>query len=64
MWTRCRDERRGVPVSTLRKNELLAVLRRHKPLSGGRYGVPNLGVLDSVARDEAETGSDLRMSSG
>lgn len=46
-------------MSVLQRNEVLAMLRSHKPRFIEQYGVTNLGVFGSVARNEAQPGSDL-----
>jgi len=46
-------------MGTLQRNEVLAVLRYHKPRFAEEYGVTDLGVFGSVARDEAKPDSDL-----
>ena len=45
----------GVPE----KNEVLAVLKHHKPQFARRYGVTQIGVFGSVARGEARPDSDV-----
>ena len=42
-----------------RRDEVLQVLRRHKAEFAARYGVTELGVFGSVAKDEAGTESDV-----
>ena len=49
----------GENMSVLQKNEVLAILRYHKPLFSVQYGVTDLGVFGSVARDEAHPDSDV-----
>ena len=46
-------------MSVLQRNEVLAILRYHKPLFSEQYGVTDLGVFGSVARDEAHPDSDV-----
>ena len=46
-------------MSVLQKNEVLAILRYHKPRFSEQYGVTDLGVFGSVARDEAHPDSDV-----
>ena len=46
-------------MSAPRRDEVLEVLRRHKAAFAARYGVTELGVFGSVARDEAGTESDV-----
>jgi len=46
-------------MSVLQKNEVLAILRYHKPRFSEQYGVTNLGVFGSVARNEAQPDSDV-----
>ena len=46
-------------MSVLQKNEVLAILRYHKRLFSEQYGVTDLGVFGSVARDEAHPDSDV-----
>ena len=46
-------------MSAPRRDEVLEVLRRHKAEFAARYGVTELGVFGSVARDEAGTESDV-----
>ncbi len=46
-------------MSAPQKNDVLAILSRHKPLFVERYGVTDLGVFGSVARDEAKPDSDV-----
>lgn len=46
-------------MSRLRRDEALDVLRRHKTEFAERYGVTELGVFGSVARDEATEESDV-----
>ena len=49
----------GENMSILQTNEVLAILRYHKPLFSEQYGVTDLGVFGSVARDEAHPDSDV-----
>jgi hypothetical protein len=46
-------------MNTLERDEVLGVLKRHKPLFAAQYGVTDLGLFGSVARGEAEPDSDL-----
>jgi predicted nucleotidyltransferase len=46
-------------MSAPRRDEVLAILRRHKGEFAARYGVTELGVFGSVARDEAAADSDV-----
>ena len=46
-------------MGALQRNEVIAVLKRHKPLFEQQYGVTALGIFGSVARDEAAPDSDL-----
>ena len=46
-------------MSTLRRNEVLDTLGRHKTDLAIRYGITSLGVFGSVARDEADDESDV-----
>ena len=46
-------------MGTLQKNEVLAILSNHKPRFSEQYGVTDLGVFGSVARDEAHPDSDM-----
>lgn len=46
----------GTPM---RRDDLLRVLRAHKPLFMERFDVARLTLFGSVARDEAEADSDL-----
>ena len=46
-------------MSVPRRDEVLAVLRQHKAEFAARYGVTELGVFGSVARDEAREESDV-----
>lgn len=41
------------------KDEALALLREHKPVLAQRYGVGELALFGSTARDEARPGSDI-----
>ena len=43
----------------LRKSEVLALLREHKPVLAARYGVGDLALFGSTARDEAGPDSDI-----
>jgi uncharacterized protein len=43
----------------MNRDEVLAILRRHKPVLERRYGVRRIGVFGSVARDEATGHSDV-----
>jgi len=46
-------------MSVLQKDEVLAILSDHKPRFSEQYGVTDLGVFGSVARDEAQPDSDV-----
>ena len=46
-------------MSAPRRDEVLEVLRCHKAEFAACYGVTELGVFGSVARDEAGTESDV-----
>lgn len=46
-------------MNPLPREKALEILRRHKPLFAERYGVTELGVFGSVARDEALPESDV-----
>lgn len=46
-------------MSALRRSEVLDVLGRHKAEFAARYDLTALGVFGSVARDEAQEGSDV-----
>lgn len=46
-------------MSAPRRDEVLAILRRHKAEFAARFGVTELGVFGSVARDEAAADSDV-----
>ena len=41
------------------KDEALALLREHKPVLAERYGVGELALFGSTARDEARPDSDI-----
>lgn len=41
------------------RDETLRILRRHKPEIADRFGVANLAIFGSTARDEATEDSDL-----
>ncbi len=43
----------------LQRSEVLRILGLHKELFKTRYGVINLGIFGSVARDEAVEASDV-----
>ena len=43
----------------MRRDETLALLREHKPVLAERFGVVDLALFGSTARDEAEPGSDV-----
>ncbi|MXW53733.1 MAG: nucleotidyltransferase family protein [Gammaproteobacteria bacterium] len=45
--------------TVLKRNEILSVLRTHKKVLMERFGVAELAIFGSFARDEAENGSDL-----
>ncbi|NLF00771.1 MAG: nucleotidyltransferase family protein [Anaerolineales bacterium] len=46
-------------MSTAQREEVLEILRRHKPQFAARYELTALGVFGSVARGEAGPGSDV-----
>ena len=48
-----------MPRVSLRRDQVLDLLRQHKPEFEQRYGVTALGVFGSVARDEATSASDV-----
>lgn len=41
------------------RSEALSLIRRHKPHLASVYGVEDLAVFGSVARDEADLSSDI-----
>jgi predicted nucleotidyltransferase len=41
------------------RDEALTILRREKPRLTERYGIKQIGLFGSVARDEASTESDV-----
>lgn len=41
------------------REELLQILRRFKEAKGERYGILQIGIFGSVARNEAVPGSDV-----
>jgi uncharacterized protein len=41
------------------RDEIIEILRRHKTEFADSYGITALGVFGSVARDEANEGSDV-----
>jgi hypothetical protein len=43
----------------IRKSEVLALLREHKPVLAERFGVGELALFGSTARDEARPDSDI-----
>ena len=43
----------------MNRNEVLDVLRTHKPMLAERFGVTELALFGSFARDEATDGSDV-----
>jgi predicted nucleotidyltransferase len=43
----------------MRKDDVLAILRRSKQDYADKYGILEIGVFGSVARDEAREGSDV-----
>ncbi|HNY10221.1 MAG TPA: nucleotidyltransferase domain-containing protein, partial [Candidatus Wallbacteria bacterium] len=43
----------------LSKNEVLQQLRNIQPELGKNYGVTRIGIFGSVARNEANEGSDI-----
>ncbi len=43
----------------MRRDEALALLREHKPVLADRFGVADLALFGSTARDEAGPGSDI-----
>ena len=44
---------------TISKDEVLALLREHKPVLAERYGVVELALFGSTVRDEARPESDI-----
>ena len=44
---------------TMRKGEVLALLREHKPVMAARFGVVELALFGSTIRDEARPDSDV-----
>ena len=45
--------------SPMKRDDLLAILQAHRPVFVERFDVERLTLFGSVARDEAEPGSDL-----
>ncbi len=43
----------------MRRNEVLALLREHKPVLTERFGVVEIALFGSTIRDEARPGSDV-----
>ena len=43
----------------MHKDEVLAILREHKPLMAERFGVVALALFGSTARGDASAGSDV-----
>ena len=43
----------------MRRDEVLALLREHKPVLAERFGVADLALFGSTVRDEAGPGSDI-----
>ena len=43
----------------MHRDEVLAILREHKPLMAERFGVVALALFGSTARDDASPGSDV-----
>lgn len=43
----------------MQRDEVLQILREHKPELATKYGVTRLGIFGSVARDEATQSSDV-----
>ena len=43
----------------MKRDEVLALLRAHKPVLQERFGVTSLALFGSFARDEAGDGSDV-----
>ena len=43
----------------MRKSEVLALLREHKPVLAERFGVGDLALFGSIVRDEAGPDSDV-----
>jgi uncharacterized protein len=43
----------------MRREEVLNILRAHKPELSAKYGVIRLGICGSVARNEATDASDV-----
>ena len=41
------------------KNEILEILRKYKAQYAEKYGIRNLGIFGSVARDSARDDSDV-----
>jgi hypothetical protein len=44
---------------TMRKDEVLKLLTQHKPELIQRFGITDLALFGSTARDEAQEGSDI-----
>src|SRR4030066_1940112 len=45
--------------ATMRKDEVLKLLTQHKPELIRRFGITDLALFGSTARDEAQEGSDI-----
>ena len=43
----------------MKRTEVLALLRAHKPVLRERFGIATLALFGSFARDEASDGSDV-----
>jgi predicted nucleotidyltransferase len=43
----------------MKKNEAIAKLREYKALNTKKYGIEQIGIFGSVARDEAKENSDI-----
>lgn len=41
------------------KNDILSILRNYKERSARQYGILEMGIFGSVARDEADNDSDV-----
>ena len=46
-------------VNAMNRNELLHILRQHKPILEERFGVTELALFGSFARDQATEDSDV-----
>ena len=46
-------------VNAMNRNELLHILRQHKPILEERFGVTELALFGSFARDQATEKSDV-----